>query len=158
MATANPLSLGSMTIVLKLSKFGPHFTRFFIFPILWETLIYWPRLQEGLVKPPYTIFTPQLEKEFDDRGNELGPNLLKLYNILEQGNRSLREGFYPVTCESLVSREFSRIILKFHFLVSISRHFHFTFHSRSRFQGLFISLFILDLDFKAFSFHFSFSK
>ena len=43
---------------------------------------------------------------------------------------------HPVTCESLVSQEFSRIILKFHF--SISRHFHFTFHSPSRFQGLFI--------------------
>ena len=65
---------------------------------------------------------------------------------------------FAVTCESLVSREFSRIILKFHFSISISRHFHFTFHSRSRFQGLFISLFILDLDFKAFSFHFSLSK
>ena len=32
-----------------------------------------------------------------------------------------------VTCESLVSREFSRIILQFHF--SISRHLNFTFTS-----------------------------
>ena len=47
-----------------------------------------------------------------------------------------------VTCESLVSQEFLRILLTFHF--SISRHFHFTFHSRSQSQ--------------AFSFHFSFSK
>ena len=43
---------------------------------------------------------------------------------------------------------------KFHF--SISRHFHFTFHSRSRSWAIFISLFILDH--KTFSFHFSFSK
>ena len=40
--------------------------------------------------------------------------------------------FAAVTCESLVSREFSRILLTFHFSISISRHFHFTFHSRSR--------------------------
>ena len=39
------------------------------------------------------------------------------------------------------SQEFSKILQKFHF--SISRHFHFTFHSRSRFQGIFISLFTL---------------
>ena len=39
----------------------------------------------------------------------------------------------PVTCESLVTREFSRSFFLFHFLISISRHFHFTFHSRSRF-------------------------
>ena len=37
---------------------------------------------------------------------------------------------FPVTCESLVSREFSRIILQFHFSISISRHFNFTFTSR----------------------------
>ena len=38
----------------------------------------------------------------------------------------------PVTCESLVSREFSRILLTFHFSISISRHFHFTFHSQNK--------------------------
>ena len=48
-----------------------------------------------------------------------------------------------VPCESLVSREFSRIFFQFHFSISISGHFHFTFHSRSRFQGIFISLFTL---------------
>ena len=63
-----------------------------------------------------------------------------------------------VTCESLVSRKFSRIFFLFHFSISISRHFHFTFHSRSRFWGISISLFILDLELEAFSFHFSFSK
>ena len=61
---------------------------------------------------------------------------------------------FTVTCESLVSREFSRILLTFHF----SRQIHFTFHSRSRSKRIFISLFILDLDLNAFSFHFSFSK
>ena len=53
---------------------------------------------------------------------------------------------------------FSRILEKFHFSISISRHFHFTFHSRSRSWDIFISLFTLGLDIKAFSFHFSFSK
>ena len=79
-------------------------------------------------------------------------------SICNMGEQNSMWASGTVTSESLVSREFSRIILKFHFSISISRHFHFTFHSRSRFQGLFISLFILDLDFKAFSFHFSFSK
>ncbi len=63
-----------------------------------------------------------------------------------------------VTCESLVSREFSRIILKFHFSISISRHFHFTFHSRSRFQGIFISLFTLEMSERKNKFTFHFSK
>ena len=39
-----------------------------------------------------------------------------------------------------------------------SREFFSNFTSRSRSRGIFISLFTLDLDFKAFSFHFSFSK
>ena len=39
---------------------------------------------------------------------------------------------WSVTCESLVSREFSRIILQFHFSISISRHFNFTFTSRKK--------------------------
>ena len=58
----------------------------------------------------------------------------------------------------LILKNFSRILEKSHFSISISRQFHFTFHSRSRFWGIFISLFTLDLDIKAFSFHFSFSK
>ena len=64
----------------------------------------------------------------------------------------------PVTCESLVSREFSRILLTFHFSISISRHFHFTFHSRSRSQGIFISLFILEMSERKTKFTFQFSK
>ena len=62
-----------------------------------------------------------------------------------------------VTSESLVSREFSRFVLEFHFSILISKHFHFTFHSRSQSQCIFISLFILkksELDFH-FTFHFS---
>ena len=61
-----------------------------------------------------------------------------------------------VPCESLVSREFSRIFFLFHF--SISRHFHFTFHSRSRFQGIFISLFTLEMSERKNKFTFHFSK
>ena len=64
----------------------------------------------------------------------------------------------PVTCESLVSREFSRILSTFHFSISISRHFHFTFHSRSRSQGIFISLFILEMSERKTKFTFQFSK
>ena len=63
-----------------------------------------------------------------------------------------------LTCESLVSREFSRILLTFHFSISISRHFHFTFHSRSRSQGIFISLFILEMSERKTKFTFQFSK
>ena len=47
-------------------------------------------------------------------------------------------------CESLDSREFSRIFLKFHFSISISSHFYFTFTSRSRFPVIFISLSFLE--------------
>ena len=50
-----------------------------------------------------------------------------------------------VPCESLVSREFSRIFFQFHFSISISGHCDFTFHSRSRFQGILISLFTLEM-------------
>ena len=46
-----------------------------------------------------------------------------------------------VTCESLVSREFSRTFWPFHFSISISRHFHFTFHFLKRVNQIFISLF-----------------
>ena len=49
-----------------------------------------------------------------------------------------------VPCESLDSREFSRIFLKFHFSISISSHFYFTFTSRSRFPVIFISLSFLE--------------
>ena len=72
------------------------------------------------------------------------------------GKRSV--GYNSVTCESLVSREFSRIFFLFHFSISISRHFHFTFHSRSRFQGIFISLFTLEMSERKNKFTFHFSK
>ena len=42
--------------------------------------------------------------------------------------------------------------------ISILRHFHFTFHSRSRYQGIFISLFILEMSEPNFHFTFHFSK
>ena len=50
----------------------------------------------------------------------------------------------PVTSESLVSREFSRFFLKFHFSISISRYLNFTFTSRKEWNKK--------------SFHFSFLK
>ena len=49
-----------------------------------------------------------------------------------------------VTSESLVSREFSRFFLKFHFFISILSHFYFTFTSQSRFPVIFISLSFLE--------------
>ena len=57
-----------------------------------------------------------------------------------------------------IYQEFSRILEKFHFSISISRHFHFTFHSRSRFQGIFISLFTLEMSERKNKFTFHFSK
>ena len=69
---------------------------------------------------------------------------------------------FVTKCENFLDffilKNFSKFLEKFHFSISISRHFQFTFHSRSRFWDIFISLFTLDLDIKAFSFHFSFSK
>ena len=56
----------------------------------------------------------------------------------------------------LILKNFSRILEKFHFSISISRHFHFTFHSRS--QGIFISLFILEMSERKTKFTFQFSK
>ena len=56
----------------------------------------------------------------------------------------------------LILKNFSRILEKLHF--SISRHFHFTFHSRSRSWAIFISLFILEMSEPDFHFTFHFSK
>ena len=68
-----------------------------------------------------------------------------------------------VSCKSLVSREISLLDLEafsIHFSLSISilRHSHFTFHSRSRYQGIFISLFILEMSEPDFHFTFHFSN
>ena len=51
--------------------------------------------------------------------------------------------------------EFSRILEKFHFSISISRHFHFTFHFSKRVNQIFISLFTSRKEWIRFSFHFS---
>ena len=89
-------------------------------------------------------------------------------NCSAAGGRTLNTHFHgsdprfkkdkPVTCESLVSREFSRNLLTFHFSISISRRFHFTFHSQSRSQGIFISLFILEKSERKTKLIFHFSK
>ena len=59
----------------------------------------------------------------------------------------------PVPCESLDSREFSRIFLKFHFSILISSHFYFTFTSRSRFPIISISLSFLEKSERKKKFH-----
>ena len=47
------------------------------------------------------------------------------------------------------------ILEKFHFSISISRHFHFTFHFSKRVNQIFISLFTSRKEWNRFSFHFS---
>ena len=47
------------------------------------------------------------------------------------------------------------ILEKFHFSISISRHFHFTFHFSKRVNQIFISLFTSRKEWIWFSFHFS---
>ena len=60
-----------------------------------------------------------------------------------------------VTCESVVSREFSRFLGEFHFLISILRHSHFTLHSRSWCQGIHFTCHSQN-EWKEILFHFSF--
>ena len=59
---------------------------------------------------------------------------------------------------SLLDLDLEAISFHFSFSISILRHFHFTFHSRSRYQGIFISLFILEMSETDFHFTFHFSK
>ena len=52
--------------------------------------------------------------------------------------------------------KFSRILEKFHFLISISSHFHFTFHFSKTVNQIFISLFTSRKEWNQNSIHFSF--
>ena len=64
-------------------------------------------------------------------------------NTLRESRFSrILENFFPISLLDLDLEAFS-----FHFSLSISilSNFHFTFHSRSRFQGILISLFILEI-------------
>ena len=100
------------------------------------------------------------------QGREIGQGVIRQFafslfeNIWGGGGVEIEQLCHrtrkAVTCESLVSREFSRILLTFHF--SILRHFHFTFPSWSRFHGIFISLFILEMSEWKTKFTFQFSK
>ena len=59
---------------------------------------------------------------------------------------------------SLLDLDLEAFSIHFSLSISILRHFHFTFHSRSRYQGIFISLFILEMSETDFHFTFHFSK
>jgi len=59
---------------------------------------------------------------------------------------------------SLLALDLEAFSFHFSFSISILSHFHFTFHSRSRLQGFFISLFILEMSEPDFHFTFHFSK
>ena len=59
---------------------------------------------------------------------------------------------------SLLDLDLEAFSIHFSLSISILRHFHFTFHSRSRYQGIFISLFILEMSEPDFHFTFHFSK
>ena len=63
-----------------------------------------------------------------------------------------------VTCESLVSREFSRIFFIFHLSISISRLFNFTFTSRKEWNQKSIHFSFLEKSEKENDFTFHFSK
>ena len=59
---------------------------------------------------------------------------------------------------SLLDLDLEAFSIHFSLSISILRHFHFTFHSRSRYQGIFISLFILEMSEPDFHFTFHFSN
>ena len=63
-------------------------------------------------------------------------------NLQESRFSRILENYFEISLLGLDLEAFS-----FHFSlsISISRPFHFTFHSRSRFQGILISLFILEI-------------
>ena len=63
-----------------------------------------------------------------------------------------------VTCESLVSREFSRIFLKFHLSISVSRYFNFTFTSRKEWNKKSFHFSFLEKSERNICFTFHFSK
>ena len=58
----------------------------------------------------------------------------------------------------LILKNFSRILEKFHFSISISRHFHFTFHSRKEWTRFSVHFSLLGKSERDLSFTFHFSK
>ena len=86
---------------------------------------------------------------------------LKLSGFLD--SREILENSREI---SLLDLDLEAFLFHFSFSISILSYFHFTFHSRSRLQGFFISLFILEMsepdfhftsrnEWSRFSFHFS---
>ena len=57
-----------------------------------------------------------------------------------------------------IYQEFSRILEKFHFSISISRHFHFTFHSRNWLDTFLFHFSLLEMSEPDFHFTFHFSN
>ena len=65
-------------------------------------------------------------------------------------------GFHGINLfKNLVSRELLRILENFHFSISISKHFDFTFHFSKKSERLLFSLCTSRKRVKAFCFHFS---
>merc|ERR1712027_83564 len=66
-------------------------------------------------------------------------------------------GFHGINLfKNLVSRELLRILENFHFSISISKHFDFTFHFSKKSESILFSLCTSRKRVKAFCFHFSF--
>ena len=61
-------------------------------------------------------------------------------NLRESRFSRILKNYFEISLLNLEAFSFH-----FSFSISISRPFHFTVHSRSRFQGIFISLFILEI-------------
>ena len=65
-------------------------------------------------------------------------------------------GFHGINLfKNLVSRELLRILENFHFSISISKHFDFTFHFSKKSESILISLCTSRKRVKAFFFHFA---
>ena len=68
-------------------------------------------------------------------------------------------GFHGINLfKNLVSRELLRILENFHFSISISKHFDFTFHFSKKSESILISLCTSRKRVKAFFFHFALLK
>ena len=72
----------------------------------------------------------------------LASMLIWCSNQRESRFSRILENYFEI---SLLDLDLEAFSFHFSFSISISRPFHFTFHSRSRFQGILISLFILEI-------------
>ena len=68
-------------------------------------------------------------------------------------------GFHGINLlKNLVSRELLRILENFHFSISISKHFDFTFHFSKKSESIFFHFALLEKEWKLFIFTFHFSN